>query len=198
MEMAMFSSSASRFILAAFLAASLAALFVYLTDGGESKQASSSDSFAQKLVVHSAPRNLPDFTLDLPEGAKPISAFQGQFLIINFWATWCAPCRREMPQFEHLQALLAAYPVQITTISLDRGQRDKPDAFLDELGIVALLRGHDGQQALARQIGLFGVPTTILVDQEGRELARLQGEVEWDSEEAVAAITAVIEASMVP
>lgn len=194
----MFRSSASRFILAAFLAASLAALFVYLTDGGESKQASSSDSFAQKLVVHSAPRNLPDFTLDLPEGAKQISVFQGQFLIINFWATWCAPCRREMPQFEHLQALLAAYPVQIMTISLDRGQRDKPDAFLDELGIVALLRGHDGQQAIARQIGLFGVPTTILVDQEGRELARLQGEAEWDSAEAVAAITAVIEASMAP
>ncbi len=194
----MFHSSASRFILAALLAASLAALFVYLTDEGESKQASSSDRFAQKLVVHSTPRNLSDFTLDLPDGAKPISAFRGQFLIINFWATWCAPCRREMPQFEHLQTLLSAYPVQIMTVSLDRGQRDKPDAFLEELGIVSLLQGHDGQQAIARQIGLFGVPTTILVDREGRERARLQGEAEWDSAEAVAAITAVIDASTAP
>ncbi len=194
----MFRSSASRLILAAFLAASLAALFVYLTDGGESKQASSSDSFARKLTIHSEPRTLADFTLDLPEGAKPISAFRGQFLIINFWATWCAPCRREMPQFEHLQKLLAAYPVQIMTISLDRGQRQKPDAFLEELGVVSLVRGHDGRQAIARQIGLFGVPTTILVDREGRERARLQGEAEWDSEEAVAALTAVIEASMAP
>lgn len=188
----MLQSSTSRFILAFLVIATLALLLVYLTDEDPRKQASSSDSFASKLVVHADPKAIADFTLDLPDGAKPISSFQGQFLIINFWATWCAPCRREMPQFEHLQEILGPYNVRVMAISLDRGSREKPDAFLDELGVVAITRGHDAEQAIARQIGLFGVPTTLIVDPEGYELARLQGEAEWDSEEAVAVMIALI------
>ena len=164
---------------------------LYLNEGMEGKPSLSHDDFNANLVIHASPIVLPDFNVDLPSGAKTLVDFRGHFLIINLWATWCAPCRREMPQFENLQSILGDRAVVIA-LSLDRGKRAKPDAFLDELGIKLLTRAHDGKQKIARQIGLFGVPTTLLINQEGQEVARLQGEAVWDGAQAQAAILRLI------
>ena len=164
---------------------------LYLTEGIESKSSSTHDDFNTKFVQHTTPIELPDFTVDLPADAKTLADFRGRFLIINLWATWCAPCRREMPQFENLQNILGDR-ADVIALSLDRGKRDKPDAFLDSLGITSLLRAHDGGQKIARQIGLFGVPTTLFINEKGQEVARLQGEAIWDGAQAQAAILGLI------
>ena len=164
---------------------------LYLTEGIESKSSSTHDDFNTKFVQHTTPIELPDFTVDLPTGAKTLADFRGRFLIINLWATWCAPCRRGMPQFENLQNILGDR-ADVIALSLDRGKRDKPDAFLDSLGITSLLRAHDGGQKIARQIGLFGVPTTLFINEKGQEVARLQGEAIWDGAQAQAAILGLI------
>lgn len=142
----------------------------------------------EKFVTHTAPKELPaiGFTRVTETGTEmtDFGAYRGQILLVNFWATWCAPCRKEMPQFDALQAHFAGQPVTVLALSLDRGDIEKPMNFLDSLAISHLARGHDAGGASGRAVGLFGLPTTLLIDREGREIGRLQGIAEWDSDAA--------------
>ena len=138
--------------------------------------------FAKKFVRHANPRRLADINFVLADG-KPsnLAAFAGEILVVNFWATWCAPCRREMPQLDALQNQFSGQPVRVLAISLDRGNDQKPQKFLDELGVHKLTRAHDGSYKSARQVGLIGLPTTLIIDKNGFEIGRLAGEAEWNS-----------------
>lgn len=187
----MYRTHTSRLVFATIIIAAIGLLSLYLTSREESKPASASKAFSAGFIIHDKPKLLADFTVDLPEGAKPISSFRGQNLIINFWATWCAPCRREMPQFDRLDELLSEQNMRVLAVSLDRGSREKADEFLDGLEVKSMLRGHDGDQQVARKIGLFGVPTTLLIDAQGYELGRYQGEAEWDSPEVITQIKSI-------
>jgi thiol-disulfide isomerase/thioredoxin len=145
------------------------------------------------MLVHPAPKELPEIRFfNADKKQQGLADFAGEVLVINFWATWCAPCRAEMPALEALQKHFDGRNMRVLAISLDRGKPEKPKAFLAELNLTALDFYHDPKNASARAIGAFGLPTTLIVDQTGKELARLPGEAEWDAAEVVALIEALL------
>lgn len=118
--------------------------------------------------------------------------FAGRIVLLNVWATWCPPCREEMPALDALQERLGGPDFAVVPISIDAGGFDAVRRFYDEIGIRALGRywGEDLRVTLA--LAVFGLPTTLLIDRTGMELGRVSGPVIWDSETAVRQITRVI------
>jgi thiol-disulfide isomerase/thioredoxin len=141
----------------------------------------------------SEPKPAPELTfLDAQGNEVSLADFRGKVVILNLWATWCAPCRREMPSLDRLQAAHGDDGLQVLPLSLDRGEIDKIETFYDEVGLPNLGIYHDPQAAAGRAFGAYGLPTTIVIDREGREIGRLLGPAEWDSEEALALVQAVL------
>lgn len=139
----------------------------------------------QHFTYTEAPRPVPDTPfLDTAGRALDLSAFEGRVVLLNFWATWCAPCIREMPTLDRLQAALGGPAFTVLVVSEDRGGAKVAVPFLDKLGIERLSTHLDRKGELARAFGLLGLPTTILIDRAGREIGRLQGPAEWDAPEA--------------
>jgi thiol-disulfide isomerase/thioredoxin len=118
--------------------------------------------------------------------------FRGKVVILNLWATWCAPCRKEMPSLDRLQAALGEDGLQVLPLSLDRGEVGQVETFYDEVGLTTLPIYRDPKAAAGRALGAYGLPTTIVLDREGREVGRLLGPAEWDGEEAMTLIRAVL------
>jgi thiol-disulfide isomerase/thioredoxin len=112
--------------------------------------------------------------------------FRGHVVVLNLWATGCAPCRREMPSLDRLQARYGGDGLQVVALSIDRGELAQIEAFYAEVGIQHLAIYRDPKAAVSRALGAFGLPTTVVFDQQGREVGRLLGPAEWDSEAAVA------------
>lgn len=149
----------------------------------------------RKLVFASAPKPVPEVAFLAEDGSEmTLAALRGKVVLVNFWATWCAPCREEMPALERLQAELGGERFQVATIATGRNPPPAIRAFFEKVGVTRLPKWRDPRQALARAFAVFGLPTSVLIDEEGREIARLLGDAEWDSPEAVALIRAVIEA----
>lgn len=123
-----------------------------------------------------------------------LDAFKGRVVLLNLWATWCAPCREEMPSLDRLQAALGSAEFEVVALSLDRAGRDKAKAFLDQIGIGHLAFYIDPTMKAGRALGATGMPTTILIGRDGRELGRLVGPAEWDAKEAQALIRAALAA----
>jgi len=136
----------------------------------------------------------PDLPLTDDKGqVLTLADFRGQLLLINFWATWCAPCRAEMPSLDRLHQSLAGDDFQVIAISIDRQGPGVVRPFLDDVGVHDLPVLYDPKGALSRAWGVFGLPVTILVDKEGREVARMTGPAEWDSPESEAVIRAALD-----
>ncbi len=115
-----------------------------------------------------------------------LADFRGRVVVLNLWATWCAPCRREMPSLENLQAAFDEEDLVVVALSQDRGDaRDKIDAFYDEIGVDGLRVYRDPEARTARDLRAPGLPTTIVFDRRGREVGRVLGDAEWDGEEAL-------------
>lgn len=110
---------------------------------------------------------------------------RGTVVLINFWATWCPPCVREMPSLERLQAELGGDGFEVLAISEDR-EATAIAPFYKHFGLKELRGYHDPYGRLARQLKVTGFPTTILVDHRGFEVGRVMGAAEWDSPEAIA------------
>ena len=149
----------------------------------------------KKLVVHDAPKATSDAAFDLADGAgkATLADWRGKYVLVNFWATWCAPCRKEMPQINALQKEFGGDDFEVLTIATGRNSPEGIDRFFAEAGIDALPRHQDPTQALASQMGIFGLPITVLVDPEGREIARLRGDADWSSDSARAIIRTLVE-----
>jgi thiol-disulfide isomerase/thioredoxin len=136
------------------------------------------------LLVPPVPAPLEVFT-DLGGARVRLADFEGRFLLVNFWATWCAPCVREMPALERLQAKLADEGLHVLAVSIDRGGAKVVEPFAARLGLTGLPLYLDPKSALARAFGIAGLPTTFLIDAEGQVIRALSGAAEWDSDEAV-------------
>jgi thiol-disulfide isomerase/thioredoxin len=135
----------------------------------------------------SEPRPVPELTFfDEAGNEVTLADFAGDVVVLNLWATWCAPCRREMPSLDRLQAALGEDGLTVIALSLDRGDVAKVRAFFEELEIANLAIYRDPQARAGRELGAPGLPTTIVIDRTGQEVGRLLGPAEWDSEEALA------------
>ncbi|TCZ52917.1 TlpA family protein disulfide reductase [Roseicella aquatilis] len=144
-------------------------------------------------LVEGEPKPLPDFTFLDAEGKEHRAAdFPGQGLLVNLWATWCAPCVEEMPALDRTQAALAAEGITVLALSSDRGGRAAVESFYRDKGIRRLGLWLDPRGAAQRALGARGLPTTVVVDRGGRERARLEGAATWDSPEMLAAVRRLV------
>lgn len=164
-------------------------LLVLLTFG-EIKAASLFD----KLDVLTETRHLSQATyLDEKGDKRQLQDFAGEILFVNFWATWCPPCVKELPSFARLQKRLAGKPVRVIAISEDFGGIEIPAKFLRDREIEGLTLLLDNQGGGFRSIGGRGLPTTLVVNKKSREVARLVGDLEWDSDEVVTFVESLLQ-----
>lgn len=154
------------------------------------------DGTLKKLNFHSTPADVPTADLlDLSEAPRDLAEFHGKYVVLNFWATWCAPCRKEMPGLEALQEQLGGDNFDVVTVATGRNPVPAIHKFFEKTGVDDLVALRDPSQLFARQMRVLGLPMTMILDPEGREIARLQGDAEWDSESAVAIIRALTSGS---
>lgn len=147
----------------------------------------------------SQPLDLQNLTfLDSDGNPRTMADFKDKTVLLNLWATWCAPCRKEMPALDELQADMGGDDFEVVAVSLDRGGPDKPKAFLEEIGVGNLAFYQDSTNKLLNDLRKVaratGLPTTILIAPEGCEVGTMYGPAEWASGEA----KALIESSMRP
>jgi Thiol-disulfide isomerase and thioredoxins len=143
-----------------------------------------------KLILHEAPKDPLEVEIMTPRGAPyTFDDFAGPVVLVNMWATWCPPCLHEMPSLDRLAAAMRGEGVDVVTVNVERGGRDKAGAWMEEQGLENLGVYVDERMRLGRATGVLGLPTTLILDAEGREIARLQGDAEWDSPEAQALLT---------
>ena len=128
-----------------------------------------------------------------PSGATyTLADFQGKHVLVNFWATWCAPCRKEMPMLAELQTNLGGDTFEVVTIATGRNPQPAIDRFFDEIGVDNLPKYLDPRSSLARDMGVLGLPITLILDPNGNEIARMRGDAEWNSESAYAVLDALL------
>ena len=143
------------------------------------------------FVRKSSPEVLPAFTFQDKDGrAITIADFKGRTVLLNLWATWCAPCRHEMPALDRLQAAMGSDKFEVVALSLDKDGVDKALKFLGEIKVSHLNFYIDPTGKEGFNLKPVGLPTTLLIDANGREIGRLAGPAEWDSEAAKALISA--------
>jgi thiol-disulfide isomerase/thioredoxin len=149
----------------------------------------------ESFLVHDTPKPIAEVGFEDGEGkARSLADMRGKVVLLNIWATWCGPCRREMPTLDRLQAKLGGPNFEVMPLSIDRAGRPAVEAFYAEFGIENLAVYVDRSMGAARAIGILGLPTTLLLDREGREVGRLVGPAEWDAPEFVAYFEAYLNA----
>lgn len=131
--------------------------------------------------VPQAPKPAPVTTIYDPEG-QPIrlSDFRGEVVVLNLWATWCPPCVAEMPALDRTQAALAREGWAVLALSSDRGGAAQVQPFYERTGVRELEVLLDPRGAAARAFGARGLPTSVVINRQGQEVARLEGAAEWD------------------
>jgi thiol-disulfide isomerase/thioredoxin len=138
------------------------------------------------FVFRSTPEPLPNFKFQDAEGKeRTLADWKGKVVLLNLWATWCLPCRKEMPALDRLQAAEGSNKFEVIAISVDRKGMEASKKFLAETGVKNLGLYVDTTARLNSDLKAIGLPATILIDKEGREIGRLLGPAEWDSEDAV-------------
>ncbi len=149
------------------------------------------------------PLSLQEMAFKSDDGSvTTVADFKGKSILMNLWATWCAPCRKEMPALDELQATLGSEDFEVVAVSLDRGGEEKPRAFLTEIGVEELGFYHDGTNKLLTDLRSkgrgTGLPTTILIGRDGCEVGTMYGPAEWASGEARALVDAALKAQKGP
>jgi thiol-disulfide isomerase/thioredoxin len=139
------------------------------------------------FVFHAQPRPLPHLQFEDGEG-KPVTIgeFRGRPVLLNLWATWCVPCRKEMPSLERLQAAVGASQLLVLPLSIDREGAPAVEVFYRRLDLKGIGIYLDRSATAASMLGVPALPVTLLIDREGREVGRKLGPAEWDSPHIIA------------
>jgi thiol-disulfide isomerase/thioredoxin len=148
------------------------------------------------LTLAPRPKPLPELSFDTPEGSKAsLADFAGRTVLLNLWATWCVPCRQEMPALDRLQGMLGSKDFAVVAVNIDTAKLDRPRAFLKETGVKNLKLYTDSTAAAfqtLKQAGkVLGLPATILIGKDGCEIGTTAGPAEWDSKDALALLNAI-------
>ena len=147
------------------------------------------------LSVFEQPRPSPEIRFQDDQGHDlTLASFRGRVVLLNVWATWCVPCRKEMPTLDRLQSRLGGKDFLVMALSIDRKGVEAVRGFYQEVGVEKLAVYVDPSGRGSHGLAIPGVPTTLLIDREGREVARKLGEAEWDSPELVSLVEKTIHA----
>lgn len=155
------------------------------------------DGDMKKLAFLATPVALPDVVLlDALDTPHSLADHRGKWVVLNFWATWCAPCRHEMPSLDRLQQSMPE--IDVLPVATGRNALPGIEKFYASAGIETLPILRDPKSELARAANILGLPVTLILNPEGEEVARLIGDAEWDSDTAKAILGALIGKSAAP
>ena len=147
----------------------------------------------KKLVLHDEARPASQKSYLREDGTEGrLADYGGKYVLLNFWATWCAPCRKEMPMLADLQTELGGDAFEVVTLATGRNAPPAIKTFFEEIGVDNLPLHRDPKADIGRDMGVFGLPITVILDPEGQEIGRLQGEADWASPSAKAILRALI------
>jgi thiol-disulfide isomerase/thioredoxin len=145
------------------------------------------------FVFRKEPQPLPEIKFQDAEGReRTLADWRGKVVLLNLWATWCLPCRKEMPALDRLQSELGSDKFEVVAVSVDRKGIEASRKFLDDTSVGKLALYVDSSTRLTSDLKAVGLPATLLIDAQGREIGRLLGPAEWDSEDAKRLIRAVV------
>lgn len=152
--------------------------------------------FDERFEVYEDPRPAPETAFESLDGGEiTLADFEGEVVVLNFWATWCAPCVHEMPTLDNLDAMMADEGVRVIAVSIDQGGMEQVEPFLrDELNLDRLGIYLDEDSALAQAFEVRGMPTTYVIDAAGNVVGGMAGPADWDSDEAVALVRHYVDA----
>ena len=178
------------FISVTVLGAAVAVWLVFQSSGDRPPL----EGWMAQFTLNDPPRPAPDTQLQTLDGEPvPLADYKDKIVLVNFWATWCLPCIREMPSLERLQASFDKEKFLILAVSVDRGGAAKVVPFLEKHEIDGLTPLLDQKMRLASALKVPGMPTTFLLDRDGRVLGSLPGIAEWDAPEALALVRYYLE-----
>jgi thiol-disulfide isomerase/thioredoxin len=145
------------------------------------------------FVFKPQPAEVPKLAfVDADGKARSLADWKGKVVLLNLWATWCGPCRKEMPDLDRLQAELGSDTFEVVALSVDRAGVAGSKKFLDQIGTKSLALYVDPTAKMASELRVVGLPATLLIDPEGREIGRLLGPADWASDDAKALIKSAI------
>ncbi|MFO1121775.1 MAG: TlpA disulfide reductase family protein [Hyphomicrobiales bacterium] len=146
------------------------------------------------LRILAQPRSVSDFEFEDAAGRTlSLKDLKGKYSLLNVWATWCPPCRKEMPSLDRFQSLvLGKSQLRVVALSVDRGGFPQLQAFYDVIGVKSLDLYRGDEPSVLSALGIAGLPTTLLLNPDGKEIARLVGPTEWDEPQILTQILGLI------
>ncbi len=149
------------------------------------------------MAIAESPLRVPDIGFhDLSGAERRLSDWRGRTVLLNLWATWCIPCRKEMPALDALEGTLGGERFEVVAVNIDTRDSNKPHAWLQEVGVNRLAYYADPSAKVFQDLKLigraFGLPTTLLVDPAGCEIGTAAGPAEWASQDGLALVRAAI------
>jgi thiol-disulfide isomerase/thioredoxin len=145
------------------------------------------------FVKAAAPVATPDVTFETADGAAvTLQSFKGRVVLLNLWATWCIPCRKELPSLDRLQTIQGSPDFEVVALAIDRSGVAGVRKYFDQLGVTSLKTYVDPTAKLASTFKVIGLPTTLLLDRQGFEVGRLIGPAAWDEGETLGLVRAQV------
>jgi thiol-disulfide isomerase/thioredoxin len=162
------------------------AMATALADKGDAPPVSGA---MHEFILQTPPAPAPDVAFsDGADATLGFKDFKGKITLVNLWATWCAPCVKEMPSLQALKKARGGADFDVVTISEDHGARKAVDPFFEKNGLTELPRYTDADSAVGRAFHVRGLPTTVLLDRDGNEIGRFEGGADWSGSDALALI----------
>lgn len=138
-----------------------------------------------RVTVHDTPREVPAISFHADDGTRrALEDFRGKAVVLDLWATWCLPCRAEFPDLDRLQERRGAEGLVVVPISIDRKGWPAVEKFYADTGVTHLKRYLDDDRTISGLLGVRALPTTLILDREGREVARIEGPLDWSGLQA--------------